>query len=271
MNTLIVNEQIIRPTIFIVLLVMLAIAEYCYPLAKRKSSHLRQWSTNIILIFLSSLLLKVSLPMLAVGAAQWSQTNGLGIFNTMDFFASDYAAIVIFFLSIILMDFIIYWQHVLMHNVPLLWRMHKVHHSEAALDVTSAVRFHPFEMLFSMLIKIAFIVLLGIPVIAVIIFEILLNALALFNHSNIKLPKSVEIQLRKLLVTPEVHWIHHSQIEQETNSNYGFNLIIWDKLFGSYIDKPKQDYRVLQQGLSQYNHQQPLNIFQLLMLPFTSK
>ncbi|PKG38059.1 sterol desaturase family protein [Psychromonas sp. Urea-02u-13] len=271
MNSFIANEQIIRPTIFIVLLVILAIAEYCYPLAKRKSSHIRQWSTNIALVVIASLLLKVSLPMLAVGAAQWSQTNTIGLFNYIDLFSSGYAPIGIFFLSIVLMDFIIYWQHVLMHKVPLLWRMHQVHHSEAALDVSSAVRFHPFELLFSMIIKMAFIIMLGLPVMAVIIFEIILNAMALFNHSNIKLPKKVELALRKIVVTPEVHWIHHSQIVRETNSNYGFNLIIWDKLFGSYIAKPKQDYKDLQQGLSQYNKQQPLNIIRLLILPFTSK
>jgi sterol desaturase/sphingolipid hydroxylase (fatty acid hydroxylase superfamily) len=271
MNSLIANEQIIRPTIFIVLLVILAIVEYCYPLAKRKSSRIKQWSTNIALVVIASLLLKVSLPMLAVGVAQWSQINTLGLFNYIEFFRWGYAPISIFFLSIVLMDFIIYWQHVLMHKVPLLWRMHQVHHSEAALDVSSAVRFHPFELLFSMIIKLAFIIMLGIPVMAVIIFEIILNAMALFNHSNIKLPKKVELALRKLVVTPEVHWIHHSQIVRETNSNYGFNLIIWDKLFGSYIAKPKQDYKDLQQGLSQYNKQQPLNIIHLLMLPFTSK
>ncbi|WP_022942148.1 sterol desaturase family protein [Psychromonas hadalis] len=271
MNSFIANEQIIRPTIFIVLLVMLAIAEYCYPLAKRKSSHIRQWSTNITLVIISSLLLKISLPMLAVGAAQWSQSNGVGLINYFEFLSSDYIALFILLLSIVLMDFIIYWQHVLMHKIPLLWSMHQVHHSEAALDVSSAVRFHPFEMLFSMLVKIASIVLLGIPVIAVILFEIILNAMALFNHSNIKLPKQAERQLRKLIVTPEVHWIHHSQIVRETNSNYGFNLIIWDKLFGTYINKPKQDYQDLQQGLSQYNNQQPLNIISLLMLPFRRK
>jgi sterol desaturase/sphingolipid hydroxylase (fatty acid hydroxylase superfamily) len=271
MNSFIENEQIIRPSIFITLLVILAIAEYCYPLAKRQSGPLRQWSTNLVLVFASSLLLKISLPVLAVGAAQWSQSNGLGLINYVEFLSSENITLVIIFLSIILMDFIIYWQHVLMHHIPLLWRMHKVHHSEAGLDVSSAVRFHPFEMLFSMLIKIAFIVLLGIPVIAVILFEIILNAMALFNHSNLKLPQKMEWQLRKLIVTPEVHWIHHSQIVRETNSNYGFNLIVWDKLFGSYIAKPKQDYKHLQQGLTQYNHQQPLNIIRLLMLPFDKK
>lgn len=271
MNTLIANEQIIRPTLFITLLAVLAIAEYCYPLAPRKSSHIRQWSTNMALIIISSLLLKFSLPLLAVGAAQWSQSKGVGFFNYVEFLGNGNGAIIVLILSVILMDFIIYWQHVLMHNIPLLWRMHRVHHSEAGLDVTSAVRFHPIEMLFSMLIKIAFIVLLGIPVIAVIIFEIILNAMALFNHSNLKLPKKVELQLRKIVVTPELHWVHHSQIVRETNSNYGFNLIIWDKLFGSYIDKPKQKYKDLQQGLSQYHQQQPLKLTRLLILPFEKK
>lgn len=271
MNLLIDNEQTIRPIVFIALLVIFAIAEYSFPLAKRQSSHLRQWSTNIGLVIISSLLLKISLPLLAVGAAQWSHSNGVGLINSVEFFSGGYVAMIIIFASVVLMDFIIYWQHVLMHNIPLLWRMHQVHHCEAGLDVSSAVRFHPFEMLFSMLVKIAFIVMLGIPVVAVILFEIILNAMALFNHSNIKLPQRLDKYLRKLVVTPEVHWIHHSQIVRETNSNYGFNLIIWDKLFGSYIDKPKQDYKELQQGLSQYNHQQPFTIISLLMLPFRRK
>jgi sterol desaturase/sphingolipid hydroxylase (fatty acid hydroxylase superfamily) len=271
MNTLIENEQTIRPILFISLLIAFSIAEFLYPLAKRKSSHIKQWSTNIALVLMSSLLLKISLPMLAVGAAQWSQSNSVGIINYFDVFSSGYISVVIIFLSIVLMDFIIYWQHVLMHNIPLLWRMHQVHHTESGLDASSAVRFHPLEMLFSMLVKMAFIVLLGVPIVAVIIFEIVLNAMALFNHSNLKLPKKIDQQLRKLIVTPEVHWVHHSQIVRETNSNYGFNLIIWDKLFGSYIEKPTQDYKVLQQGLSQFNEQQPLNIVRLLLIPFNVK
>ena len=169
------------------------------------------------------------------------------------------------------MDLIIYWQHVFMHNIPLLWRMHQVHHTEAGLDVSSAIRFHPLEMLFSMGIKILFVALLGVPVVAVILFEIILNASAMFNHSNIKLPKKLDSVLRKVIVTPEVHWVHHSQIVRETNSNYGFSLIFWDKLFSTYISRPKQDYPVLLQGLKQFNDQQPLNIGNLLLIPFKAK
>tara|TARA_R110001583_G_scaffold16561_17_gene67923 strand:+ start:25060 stop:25878 length:819 start_codon:yes stop_codon:yes gene_type:complete len=271
MNTLIENEQTIRPILFISLLVIFSLAEYAFPLAKRKASIMRQWSTNLALVIFSSLLLKISLPILAVGSAQWAQSKGIGLFNYLEFFSHENMTIFTFVLAILLMDFIIYWQHVLMHNVPLLWRMHQVHHTEAGLDVSSAIRFHPLEMFFSMLIKMMFIILLGVPVVAVIVFEIVLNAMALFNHSNIKLPKKLDRLLRKVIVTPEVHWVHHSQIVRETNSNYGFNLIIWDKLFSTYISKPKQDYDVLLQGLKQFNGQQPLNIINLLLIPFKMK
>jgi sterol desaturase/sphingolipid hydroxylase (fatty acid hydroxylase superfamily) len=271
MNTLIENEHTIRPIFFLSLLIIFALAEFAFPLAKRKSSIFRQWGTNLALVILSSLFLKISLPILAVGTAQWAQSNGIGLFNYVSFFSQENIAIFTFLLAILLMDFIIYWQHVLMHNVPLLWRMHQVHHTEAGLDVSSAIRFHPLEMFFSMLVKMLFVVLLGVPVEAVIVFEIVLNASALFNHSNIKLPKKLDRILRKIIVTPEVHWVHHSQIVRETNSNYGFSLIIWDRLFSTYISRPKQDYDVLLQGLKQFNDQQPLNVTNLLLIPFKVK
>ena len=145
-----------------------------------------------------------------------------------------------------------------------------MHHTELGLDVTSAVRFHPIEIIISMLIKIAFVVLLGISVEAVIVFEILLNGLALFNHSNIKIAGPLEKILRKVIITPEIHWIHHSEIAHETNSNYGFNLVFWDKLFGTYIDKPTLNYDVMRQGLREFGFNRPMNLLELLISPFKS-
>jgi len=152
--------------------------------------------------------------------------------------------------------------------VPVLWRLHRMHHTELGLDVTTANRFHPIEIIISMLIKMGFVLILGVPVVAVILFEILLNGLALFNHSNIKLPASLEKILRIFIITPEIHWIHHSEIAVETNSNYGFNLCIWDKIFGTYTSKPILAFDEMHQGLSEFGLEKPLDIIELIISPF---
>lgn len=259
-------QEILRPLVFFILLFAFLLAEYFYPLAKRKCHRMMQWSTNISLAIINSISLHIILPILAVGVAQLADQQQIGLFNIIEL--PDLMVIII---SLILLDFIIYWQHRLFHNIPILWRLHRLHHTEIGLDTTSAVRFHPIEIILSMLIKMFFVLLLGIPVVAVIIFEILLNGLALFNHSNIKLAAIVDTFLRKLIVTPNVHWIHHSPKVKETNSNYGFNLIIWDKIFNSYVAKPTQDYSEMQQGLSDFGLTKSLNLKQLLLIPFIRK
>ncbi len=263
MNILIDYEHAIRLGIFLSLFIILAVVEFLFPLAKRKCCRLRQWSVNLSLAFLASLFLNILLPLLAVGVARFAADHSIGFFNIIDI---PYAATVI--LALLMLDLLIYGQHVLMHKIPLLWSVHRMHHTEIGLDVSSAVRFHPIEIIISMLIKMLFVLILGVPVVAVIIFELLLNGLALFNHSNLKLPKGIDKFLRKFIVTPEVHWIHHSDIAQETNSNYGFNLIFWDKLFSTYRDKPALDYPIMRQGLSEFGVEQSLSLYKLLMLPF---
>lgn len=259
-------QEIIRPLVFFILLIAFLLAENFYPLAKRKCNRLMQWSTNISLAIINTISLHIVLPLLAVGVAQLASQHQIGLFNIIEF-----PELMVTLISLILLDFIIYWQHRLFHNIPILWRLHRLHHTEIGLDTTSAVRFHPIEIILSMLIKMFFVLLLGIPVVAVIIFEILLNGLALFNHSNVQLPTSIDRCLRKLIVTPNVHWIHHSPKLKETNSNYGFNLIIWDKIFNSYVAKPMQDYRDMQQGLSDFGLTKSLNLKQLLLIPFIKK
>jgi len=266
MNALIEFEQIIRPSIFAGLLVLLAGAEFLFPLAKRKCPRARQWFTNLSIVVLDNLTLKLIFPLLAVGVSQYAADHGIGLFNLFEL-----PLMLTIVLSLLMLDVLIYGQHVMMHLIPLFWRLHRVHHTEIGLDVTSAVRFHPIEIIISMLIKMLFVLVMGIPVAAVIIFEVLLNGLALFNHSNLKLPEKVDNVLRKLIVTPEIHWIHHSELVNETNSNYGFNLIIWDKLFSTYIDRPQVDYPKMQQGLRQFGLQKQLNLYQLLILPFKNK
>ncbi len=263
MNFLSEYEQLLRPGIFLGLLIILAGAEFLFPLAKRKCSRPLQWFTNLSIVVLDSIALKLLFPLLAVGIAQYATNNHIGLFNLIDL---NYYVVVI--LSLLLLDLLIYAQHVLMHKVPLLWRLHRMHHTEIGLDVTSAVRFHPIEIILSMLIKMLFVLILGIPVGAVILFEILLNGLALFNHSNLKLPATLEKFLRLFIITPEIHWVHHSQIVCETNSNYGFNLCFWDKIFSTYNDHPTLSYQKMEQGLSEFGLEKPISLPELLVSPF---
>ncbi|MDG1707465.1 MAG: sterol desaturase family protein [Emcibacteraceae bacterium] len=263
MDTLIENERNIRLGVFLSLLILFGVLEFIIPLAKRRARRWSQWFNNISITLINTVIMRLLLPVMAVGISQYAATNEYGLFNLINI--GLWPA---FILSLLMLDMLIYGQHVMMHNVPLLWRLHRMHHTELGLDVTSAVRFHPIEILISMLIKMAFVLIMGIPAAAIIFFEVILNGLALFNHSNIKLPAFLERQLRKIFITPEIHWIHHSEIQNETNSNYGFNLVFWDKLFGTYIDKPTLDYPQMQQGLNEFGLEKPLSLAQLLISPF---
>jgi sterol desaturase/sphingolipid hydroxylase (fatty acid hydroxylase superfamily) len=265
MNIIIDYEHVIRPGVFLGLLVVLAAVEFWRPLAQRKSSRARQWFINLTMVIIDAATLKLLVPLLAVGVAHYASEHSIGLLNYLD--THLVLAIIV---SMLMLDLLIYGQHVLMHKLPVLWFLHRVHHTEIALDVSSAVRFHPVEIILSMLIKMLFVLIVGVPVVAVVIFEVLLNGLALFNHSNIKLAAGLDAFLRKLIVTPQVHWIHHSERVEETNSNYGFNLIIWDKLFSTYTKNPVLDYPDMQQGLREFGLSKPLNVFELLILPFKS-
>jgi sterol desaturase/sphingolipid hydroxylase (fatty acid hydroxylase superfamily) len=172
--------------------------------------------------------------------------------------------------SVIVLDCAIYWQHRLLHKIPILWRLHRVHHADIGFDVTTAVRFHPFEIAVSMGIKLAFIALFGIPALAVLIFEILLSAGSLFTHANIRLPDTFERRLRWLLVTPEMHRIHHSVHWDETNSNFGFHLSLWDRIFGSYRDQPRDEQTTMQIGLHEFRDRRDQSLWALLVNPFRS-
>ena len=263
MDILIEYEHIIRPGIFVGLLFLLAGIEFLIPLAERSISRPRQWLTNISIVIIDTITLKLIFPLLAVGVAKYADKNSVGLFNLVEV---NYMISII--LSLFMLDLLIYGQHLIMHKIPQFWRLHRMHHTEIGLDVTSAVRFHPFEIIISMLIKMAFVLIMGIPVAAVILFEVVLNGLALFNHSNIKIPAPLESILRKIIVTPEIHWIHHSEFKNETNSNFGFNLCIWDKIFGTYIDKPKVGFKEMNQGLPEFGLDKPLGLNELIVSPF---
>ncbi len=206
-----------------------------------------RWTANLALVLIASLLARLLLGAGAVGAALWAQREGWGLFAQI-----QAPAWVEFIAALLLLDLLIYVQHRLTHHVPLLWRLHRVHHSDTVLDATTALRFHPVEILLSLGLKIGAVLLLGPAPLAILVFEVLLNATALFNHANLRLPHRLDRLLRHLVVTPDMHRVHHSVHAEETNSNYGFNLPWWDRLFGSYRDQPRDGHAQMRIGLQAF-------------------
>lgn len=238
------DESTIRLTIFISLVLLLGISQTLFPRRTPTTPTLRRWLTNFALVILNSLLVRLVFGLiLPVTIANWAQAQSLGLFNSLAL-----PTIVSIVASIILLDSVIYWQHRLFHRVPLLWRLHRVHHYDADYDLSTALRFHPIEILLSILIKNAAILILGAPAVAVIVFEVVLNGMALFNHANLRLPRMMDRILRLLVVTPDMHRVHHSVYSHEMHSNFGFNLSIWDKLFSSYVAQPQDGHENMQIG-----------------------
>jgi sterol desaturase/sphingolipid hydroxylase (fatty acid hydroxylase superfamily) len=227
-------------------------------------SKLTRWTSNIGIVFLNTTILRLLFPAAAVGVAVFSVHNGWGLLNH---YPVPFWLTVV--LSVVVMDFIIYLQHVMVHAIPALWRLHRVHHADLDYDLTTGARFHPIEIILSMLVKFATIVVLGPPVVAVVIFEVLLNATAMFNHGNVRIPKAIDHRLRWFVVTPDMHRVHHSTEDDETNSNFGFNLPWWDRLFGTYRDQPRAGHEDMIIGIHKYrNPQQVARLPGMLMLPF---
>jgi len=254
----------LRVGFFLGLFALIAVWEWLKPRRQQSARRVSRWANNLGLVVVASLLVRLVVPMgLAVIAFQ-VQAAGWGLFNHLTL--SLWLEIV---LALVLLDLAIYWQHRMFHQVPVLWRLHRVHHSDLAFDVSTAVRFHPLEILLSIFIKGLLVLMLGIPATAIIIFEVILNGVALFNHGNIRLPKGLDGVLRSVLVTPDMHRVHHSNIPSETNSNYGFNLSIWDKIFGSHTAQPQKGHQGINIGLKEYSSQQQSNDFMaLLKMPF---
>jgi sterol desaturase/sphingolipid hydroxylase (fatty acid hydroxylase superfamily) len=258
------QEPLIRLIGFLAMFGIMALWESRSPRRHLTISKRRRWASNLGLAVLNTVLLRAIFPLAAVGFATIATTQGWGLFNHLDL--PQWLTIL---LSVVALDLVIYWQHVMFHALPPLWRLHQVHHADRDFDVTTGLRFHPIEILLSMGLKIAAISLLGPPAIAVLIFEVLLNTTALFNHANVSLPRPLDRVLRGIVVTPDMHRIHHSVIAAETNSNYGFNLPWWDYLFGTYRDRPAMGHQDMTIGLSAY--QKTLGVSQLpwiLLLPF---
>jgi sterol desaturase/sphingolipid hydroxylase (fatty acid hydroxylase superfamily) len=205
----------------------------------------------------------LAVPVAAVAAAEWARIAGWGAFNLL-----GWPLWLEILIAIVVLDLAIYGQHVLFHKVPVLWRLHQVHHADVDFDVSTALRFHPVEIALSMLIKIAVVLALGAPAIAVVLFEIILNGCAMFNHANVKLPGWLDAILRRILVTPDMHRVHHSVIRRETDSNFGFNLSIWDRIFGTYRAQPEAGHAGMTIGLSEYQSEDPTRFSWSLLLPF---
>lgn len=261
------NEVVIRLSFFLGVFALMALWELIAPRRALLISKTVRWTNNIALVFLNSALLRWVFPAAAVGMAAFANEHGWGIFNYTS--TPFFVAVVV---SVIAMDFIIYLQHVMVHAVPALWRLHRVHHADPDFDVTTGSRFHPIEIILSMLIKFATIAVLGPPVLAVVIFEVLLNATAMFNHSNVRLNIKFDKFLRLLVVTPDMHRVHHSVEDDETNSNFGFNLPWWDRLFGTYRDQPRGGHVNMKIGIHTFNDPKQVSwLHGMLMLPFIGK
>ena len=221
----------------------------------------QRWRHNISLLMIGALCVRIIQPLLLSMVALFSQDFGL-------FSVLDLPFWTVFLLSILLLDCLIYWQHRLFHRVPFLWRLHRVHHSDPELDVSSAVRFHPIEILLSLCIKALAVWLFGIPFEAVLVFDILLNASAMFNHTNARLPVKIEAWVKTILVTPDMHRIHHSRLSLEANSNYGFFLSVWDALFMSKRNHALEGDENLKIGLPESKTYQPASLKEVLVMPF---
>ncbi|MCG7895080.1 MAG: sterol desaturase family protein [Candidatus Thiodiazotropha sp.] len=257
-------ELTIRLAAFFSIFALMAGWEAVHPCRQQRFTRGQRWFANLGITLLNTLLLRLLFPAAAVGFAAFAEAKGWGLLNEIQ---------LPFWLSVIiavtLMDMVIYLQHVMVHAVPALWRLHRVHHADPDYDLTTGARFHPIEILLSMLIKIATIAALGPPVVAVLIFEVILNGMAMFNHGNVSLPKPLDRLLRWLVVTPDMHRVHHSVIPGETNSNFGFNLSIWDRLMGTYREAPKLGHIEMQIGVNSLQDPQlTTKLSGMLKIPF---
>ena len=262
-NQLINNADQLRLSIFIGILIIMAILEYFLPRRNVDAKRKLRWTNNIGIVILDSVIVRVLLPTTTIAVAIYAENLNYGIFNliSVPYFLS-------LILSILLLDALIYGQHVVFHKAHWLWRFHRMHHSDTHIDVTTGIRFHPVEIVMSLLIKFAAIVTFGIPALAVLTFEIVLNATAMITHSNLKLPVRLDKLLRWLFVTPDMHRIHHSVHRFETDSNYGFNLSVWDRLFGTYIEQPRDTHEKMLIGINQFRDQREQFVDRLLTQPF---
>jgi sterol desaturase/sphingolipid hydroxylase (fatty acid hydroxylase superfamily) len=274
MNDLIIhNEPLVRLVCFAGIFVAVAIGELIFPRRVLTTSKTNRWIANVGIIVLGAASLRVIAWVLAglgaasaVGMAVVAEKHHWGILNYVDM--PLWSKVII---SVVVLDFIIYLQHVMFHAIPTLWRLHMMHHADLDFDLTTGNRFHPIEIILSMGIKIASVMVLGAPAVGVVLFEVILNGVAMFNHSNMKIPLGLDRVLRLFMVTPDMHRVHHSVIRFETNSNFGFNLPWWDRLMGTYRAQPQKGHDDMTIGLNQFRDAKRLTLPWLVVLPFIGR
>jgi sterol desaturase/sphingolipid hydroxylase (fatty acid hydroxylase superfamily) len=244
----------------------MALWEVAAPRRRREIPRLIRWSNNLGIVVIDTLLVRLTFPIVAVGLAMMAEAHGWGLFNIIDAPAG-----IAFIVSVLALDLAIYLQHVMFHAVPALWRLHRMHHADLEFDVSTGLRFHPVEILLSMGIKLAVVAALGPPAVAVLVFEVFLNATSMFNHSNIRIPVRIDRFLRFFVVTPDMHRVHHSIHPTETNSNFGFNLPWWDRLLGTYRPQPREGHETMTIGIEQFRTRRDLWLDRMLIQPMLGR
>lgn len=260
---LLAHEPLIRASIFFSILLLMALWEMLTPRRRQTIPRRGRWPSNFGIVVVDSLLVRLVFPAAAVGFALYCETEGWGFFHAIQ--APTWLAILG---SVVLLDLAIYFQHVLFHAVPTLWRFHRMHHADTEFDVTTGLRFHPVEILLSMVIKFAVVAALGAPAVAVLVFEVLLNGTAMFNHGNVRLPLKLDRLLRCFVVTPDMHRVHHSIHRDETDSNFGFNLPWWDRIFGTYRAQPRDGHEDMAIGIDRFRQSREHWLDRMLAQPF---
>ncbi len=257
------NELIIRLVFFLGIFGLVAAWEAMAPRRRRQLARWQRWPSNLGIVALNTALVRLSLPISAVALALLCEQQGWGLLNNVEL-----PRWVVIVLGVLALDLAIYLQHVLFHAVPALWRLHRMHHADLDVDVTTGARFHPIEILASMVVKLATVAALGAPAEAVLAFEVLLNATSMLNHANIRMPAASDRVLRWILVTPDMHRVHHSIVPQETNSNFGFNMPWWDRLFGTYRPQPAAGHEAMTIGIGQFRAPREQWLDRMLTQPF---
>jgi sterol desaturase/sphingolipid hydroxylase (fatty acid hydroxylase superfamily) len=260
------SEGTVRFASFAGIFALMTIAEALWPRRARRETRMRRWPTNLGILladYAAVFAVTFVVPVTAVIAAMWAQDANWGLFNL-----ADWPGWIEALAAFVILDFVIWGQHVVFHRVPALWRVHRVHHADHDLDATSGVRFHPFEILISIMVKAAAVVAIGADPLMVVIFEAAVNGSAMFNHANLRLPAWLDRALRAVIVTPDMHRVHHSTDYRETDNNYGFLLSVWDRLFSVYTDQPRLGHDDMTIGLSAFQEKGPEQIGWSLLLPF---
>ncbi|MCH9809365.1 MAG: sterol desaturase family protein [Alphaproteobacteria bacterium] len=264
------SEPVLRFSVFAGILLAMAVLELLLPKRPLGAPKAKRWATNFAIVAIDTAVVRLmgalAVPLVAVAAAVYAESRGWGLFNVIGL--PNWLE---FILALLILDLAIWFQHFVSHKVPMFWQLHQVHHADVDIDVSTAIRFHPVEIALSMLWKIVLVFVFGPSALAVVVFEVILNGCAMFNHANIALPKRLDALLRLVIVTPDMHRVHHSVIQSEHDTNFGFNLSIWDRLFGTYTAQPDKGHDAMTIGLNSYQSANPTKLLWSLALPFKSQ